>query len=246
MFKVKSGKGRSPSSSMQLFTVGLLLASGCVNGDDGNLADEPIAQVALENGMTVSFYEPSPGAILVAQSAPVGVRPLADQGLTAIELYASIAPDQPVPDTLVTAQTRQDALLQERGVERTPMPASRSSVAETSTASFIANQSCDDQWFNNNFCSPYNGDWDTCLLNWWNGASTTSGSVDEVFYAVCADIGNVILSVQIGDGSGGIWTVLEGHYMAYHWTSGWSNESTGSYVADATDDRFHYAAHHWY
>jgi hypothetical protein len=246
MFNVGSGRGSFHSSSARFFVAGLLLASACAGGDEGNVADEPIAKVDLDNGMTVSFFEPSPGAILVAQSAPVGVRPLADQGLTAVELYALIAPDQSVPDALAMAQARQDALLEERGVERASIPVARSSVAGTSTASFIDNKSCDDEWFSNNFCSPYNGDWDMCLLNWWNGAYATSSSVDEARYAVCADIGNVTFKVQMGDGNGGIWSVLEGHYVAYHWLSGWLNESTRGDVLDATNDRFHYAAHYWY
>jgi hypothetical protein len=230
---------RHLQSALRPLLLGLLLASACAVADEHNFADDPIAEVALADGMTVSFYEPEPGALMISQAAPVGVHPLPDRGLTAVELYASLAPGRPVPEALVAAQARSDAQAREAGDAPPARPSGTPSVAERTTSSFIDNEHCDDHWFNDNFC--INADWDMCLLNHWNGAYATSSSVYFSQYATCADIGNITLKVKIGDGSGGIWDVLEGHWRSYYWSNVWWNSSSRGDVLNASNNRFHYA-----
>src|SRR6185436_19283663 len=130
-----------------LMVAGLAL-SGCA-ADAGNSADEPIAQVSLESGLAVSFYEPMPGAIEIAQIAPRGVK-MVSADLRAVELYASLAPGRPVPPALAAAQVRLDVARAKRG--ETIAPSRQSNVGPIATSSFIDNKTVDDKWFVDTYC----------------------------------------------------------------------------------------------
>jgi hypothetical protein len=235
--------------------LGIVLVMTACAVDDGSRQPEPIASVELSTGLTVEFFEPAPGSILVVQSARAGVSPVHRSAARAIDFYRELAPTERVPDALVLAQEREDAVLP-------PTNVARSAVAPAGTggfvrpidlgpqvAAYIDNQGCDDHWFDTTFCIGAAYDWDMCLLNHWNGAYAQSGSVSRADYAACADIGDITMKVHMGDGMGGIWDVLEGHYRAYSWTAGspffWSLEDTRGDILNATNNRFHYFAGYW-
>jgi hypothetical protein len=211
-----------------------------------------LASLELPTGLEVEFYEPQPGALLVMQDAPAGVPALHGQP-RAVDLYRAFAPDVPVPTALAAAQARADDL--GGGDPDSDPTAERRRIADiladygTATAAmsvgYIDNQSCDDHWFADEMCFDA-WDWNMCLLNHWNGAYATTGSEAEdlVEYAVCADIGDVTLKIWVGDGSGGIWDVPEGHYRHYFWSCGiigWEYSSRAD-VYNATNNRFHFYA----
>jgi len=233
--------------------VSLLAAPiGCADIDDDQPI-EPIAALDLATGNRLEFYEPSPGLLMVSELGTAGGSPTERAGRTPVELYRELASDRAVPPALVAAQRRAE----ERQVDAAPgrQPAlqieqsvSGSNIAPPGELSFIDNQSCDDQWFSNKFCggSP---DWQMCLLNHWNGAWAQLSSVDHVDHAVCADIGAITLKVQMGDGTGGIWDVPEGHWRSFSWQDGClfgCNTSTRGDVLNASNNRFHYAVNAWF
>ncbi len=202
----------------------------------------PITTVALDNGNQIEFYEPSPGMLLVSELGTAGVAPLASTERNPVELYRELAPGKPVPAALLAAQARSESLPPGASPKVTAESQERT-VAPNPTASFIDNEACDDYWFNNNFCTG-SYDWSMCLLNHWNGAYASLSSVDYVKHAVCADIGNVTLRVQMGDGTGGLWTVLAGQYRTFSWKDNClfgCNESTRGDILNASGDRFHYS-----
>jgi hypothetical protein len=220
---------------------------GCADVDDDQ-SIEPIAALDLATGNRLEFYEPSPGLLMVSETGRASGSPTERAGRTPMELYRELASDQAVPPALVAAQRRAEA----RRVDPSPalqpelqieQSVSGSNIAPSGELSFIDNQSCDDQWFSNTFCSG-SYDWEMCLLNHWNGAWAQLGSVDYVQHAVCADIGAITLKVKMGDNTGGIWDVPEGHWRSFSWRDECvfgCNESTRGDVTNATNNRFHYA-----
>jgi hypothetical protein len=204
----------------------------------------PITALSLANGNQLEFYEPSPGMLLVSEVGVAGVAPMAFESKSSVELYQRLRPGQPVPAALVSAQRRADALPPGAApkLTATKTPGAQR-VVDTGEHSYIDNEHCDDAWFNNSFCvGSY--DWTTCLLNVWDGASVFKSSVDYVYHAACADIGNITLRVVIGDGSGGNWTVTEGTYRTFSWRDNCvfgCNKSSDGDILNATDNRFHYS-----
>jgi hypothetical protein len=231
--------------------------SGCaVEGADEPTSDtwQPIASLTTDNGLTVEFYEPEPGALMIMQDAAVGVPPVTGHPRP-VDLYRALAPDQPVPAALIAAQQRADDVngdpseadpaADKRAIDAIGTDYAIKSV-EVNPA-YIDNQSCDDQWFEDTFCNFSSTlDWTMCLLNHWDGAYAKSGSggVDVANFSTCADIGNVTLKVTMGDGDGGLWDVLEGHYRNYWWFSNiWgTNETARGDIVNASGNRFHMGA----
>lgn len=224
---------------------------GCAEIDDGQ-PTQPIAALDLATGNRLEFYEPSPGFLMVSETGAAGRAQTERAGRTPVELYRDLASDQVVPPALAAAQRRAEARRADSASEPQPAlqpaleiehSAPASNIAPSAQLSFIDNQSCDDQWFSNTFCSGSH-DWEMCLLNHWNGAFAQLSSVDYVQHAVCADIGAITLKVKMGDGTGGIWDVPEGHWRSFAWQDNCvfgCNTSTRGDVINATNDRFHYA-----
>jgi len=217
----------------------------------GDTADvgtwDAIAAIKLDTELMVEFYEPVPGALMVMQHGPVSAPPL-DLWNRPVDIYRALAPELAVPEALVAAQARADEL-DGTEPETDPVAERRAIDAialdyQTAKANvavgYIDNQSCDDHWFDDEFCSVASAyDWDMCMLDHWNGAYATSGSINDAKFTACADIGNITLKVTIS-GYGGYWDVLEGHYYDYRFVSH-SNEAARGDVINATNNRFHYA-----
>lgn len=240
----------SLSLSSALLALCALPLVGCAGGEDADpiVADPsaPITTIELANGNQVEFYEPAPGMLMVSELGTAGVTPLPAGKKSPVELYRELAPGKAVPAALIAAQARSEELPLSAAptVEIDDAKTSTSAnVVDDGTRSFIDNESCDDYWFNNNFCvGSY--DWSLCLLNHWNGAYASLSSVDYVHHAVCADIGNITLKIKMGDDTGGTWTVLQGQYRTWSWRDNCvfgCNESTRGDVLNASGDRFHYA-----
>jgi hypothetical protein len=233
------------SSTFCKLALGTLIAlgAGCLGGDDDLETSATIASVTLANGNTVDFYESSPGVLLVSETGTVGIAPIPNTRMRPLDLYRSLAPDQPVPEALVAAQARADARNPEPEPPTDEPAARQPSPAAGIAVGYIDNQSCDDHWFDNTFCiGSY--DWKMCLLNHLNGAYAQSSSVDYVRHTVCSDIGAITLKVQMGDGRGVIKDVPEGSWYSWWWVDDCTfgcNTSTRGDVVNATNNRFHYS-----
>ena len=163
-------------------------------------------------------------------------------GSSAVAIYQSLAPDMAVPVALTDAQARADEARASRPPEAAPPV----------LASFINNTTIDDKWFADTYCTTANY-WETeiCRLNQTKqiGAnfiptdeidgSIWNSDVDELYQAGCSDRGEEDMWVEL-DGSHLEWTLVQGHCIAYHWTSGWLNTESKSGVYHLFDNaRFH-------
>src|SRR5204863_9365094 len=127
-------KGRS------VVVAGLMMATACAAQEPGDEAGrEPLAELALDDGSVVQFYETSPGAIVIVQEAPKGVADVTSSGVSALALYQRLAPGDDVPVALVEAQARVELAHASRAPRET----------KGGTGASLANNTT----FENSFCS---------------------------------------------------------------------------------------------
>lgn len=201
-----------------LLIAGLAMSACAVDrGPADEAANPPIAQVDLANGSRVLFFEPAPGALAIGQETAFAVAPLDTAGKSPVEVFRSIAPDQPVPSALAEAQARADAARSARPARELPEPA-----AATGTESFAAS------WFANNFCynEPYTfinchtGPGDDGVTGNLDGTHT---DIDEFKTTLCVNSGKVTLRAWVeGEQTLGV-QVTDGNCWTYHWWSGLFN-----------------------
>lgn len=205
-----------------LLAAGLAMSACATNGDEpqSGASSDPIAELTTANGTTVSFYEPTPGSIGVSQELPLGMAPLPTGGMSAVALYQSLAPGQPVPQALLGAQSRAD---QARSTRPAPQITAKAAPSDgDGTESFTSS------WFENNHCYEDDGTFwhfinchaDPLLTT---GIDGVHGDIDEFRVDACADTASITLRIWIeGDQKLGI-QLKPGHCEWYHWTSGLSN-----------------------
>jgi hypothetical protein len=215
------------------FVTGLLAAglamSACATSGTGDEVQngDPIAELTTGDGTTVSFYEPVPGSIGVSQQLPMGMAPLATAGKSAVALYQSLAPGQPVPQALLGAQARADQARSDRPASQVTAKA----VPSGGTESFTSD------WFETNHCYENDGvfwHFINCHADPLATASLdgTHIDIDEFRVDACADTASITLRVWIeGDQKLGI-QLKPGHCEWYHWVSGLSNAD--SFESSAT------------
>ena len=225
-----------------LLIAALMLAPACAVDQDTTSTNAPIAQVALDSGLTVSFYEPLPGLIAISQDAPASVPLLDNDDRTATEMYASLAPGRPVPEALVAAQQRADAAL--AGRPRPTVPAVTSNAGATTTQSFIDNKTIDDKWFVDNRCD---GAYDVirCRINLTAPTSSDQPAVTRATYSACTDVGKITMHVYVLGVLQGSWDILEDHCHSYSWNLPPLVVSAFGEVFNVNpdgNDRFHFSA----
>ena len=199
---------------------------------ESSTPDDPIAEVTLESGAVVSFYETSPGSIGISEEFSLGENPVPTIGRSAVDVYRSIAGDRPVPEALVAAQAR--AVEARASRPHPPLPPPRSN--------WIANTSIDDQWFANNFCV---GSWDNiwCRVDQTvaigNSTPMRDDDTDEVYEEGCSDRGQEDMWLNVDD-TVHWWTITQAHCRFYHWTSGWLNVFSAGGAENLMDNaRYH-------
>jgi hypothetical protein len=156
---------------------------------DGDVADEaavqPIAEVTLPNSSVVSFYEPSPGAISISERTKIDVAPIATQGKSAVEIYRSIAPDQPVPEALVAAQVRSEEARRNQPTRELPPPPAKGGI-ESFSASWFDATYCQVPGYFNRHCH---------LGTDENGVTVeldgTHYDINEFYTAACVNSGKI-------------------------------------------------------
>jgi hypothetical protein len=209
---------------------GIAFAGACgteTAAGDEPIASEPIADVALANGSVVSFFEPSPGEIVVEQEGPLGLAPVGLSQHSAVDLYRSLAPGEVPPAALIAAQARQDAARAERGPARDA--GGRAPIAGSAAAPGGPGPQLDNNLFVALYCG---GSWDAlwCRTDLHGGFFTTYTSVDEAYWTVCSDIGTVTLRIVVGGSLLKDHDVLAGSCYFVHWTSGIFNSSASGQV----------------
>ena len=227
-----------------LVCVGFGLVPACAVDD--NVGPEPIAQVSLDNGLRVWFYESAPGSIGIAQLVPAGVAKLRDDQ-RAVEMYAALVPDHPAPPALVAAQARSDAARAARGPEQARTPPAAVGAPTAQSFVFIDNNKIDDRWFVDSQCGadPDDGYPDAlvCRPNLTTEIGSSWLDTDTVRYAVCADVGDI--SFRITSEIPHFWDIFEGHCLF------WIQGPGDNFVARARTEnvggsnRYHYSARYW-
>jgi hypothetical protein len=189
--------------------VGLVLASACgVDGSADQPAPAPIAQVALDNGGVVEFYEASPGALVIVQEAPRGAADVTGTAASAVALYEQLAPGEAVPPALVAAQARAVSAHASR-----PARASKPAVQQ------LANNAT----FSSTYCS---GSWDVihCRLDRNSGFWAQYNSTDAARCTVSSDVGTVTLRMLVDGDLEISRDVLAGHTITASYDSGLFND----------------------
>jgi hypothetical protein len=178
-------------------------------------SNDPIAEVTLETGTKISFFEPSPGAIAIGQDTALGVAPVATAGMSAVELYQSLAPGQPVPQAFVDAQARADqARIVRPSARSTPKASSVAGTSDFSSGWFADNHCYEDDGVSWHFINCHGTQLPTGSLD------GTHGDIDEFRDDACANTATITLRVWVEDDQTIGVQLTPGHCYAYHWSSG--------------------------
>lgn len=174
---------------------GLAMVTACAGQDEpGAARREPIAEVAIDNGGVVQFFETKPGAIQIVQSAPIGAPDVTNTGLSAVALYQRLAPGRDVPPALAEAQQRVNLAR----ASKPPHTAKPTAELDKPIANLANNTT-----FENTYCV---GSWDVihCVVDRTTGYFWEYSSTDAARCTVSVDTGVVTLHL-LEDGDE-IWT----------------------------------------
>ncbi len=220
-----------------------------------------LTRITLGDNHVVEFYEPSPGLIVQSETGRVPIVPRLDASLARLaptQLYRALAPARHVPPELVAAEQRAEALVPLLDA-KPRRPTGHDDVAERGgeVAPALTGGSCPSEWYRANgygcdVGGPIGGTFNWCLLDWWNGRSTWSGSgSDAGISQVCADIGSVMFEMHAETGTGQ-WTVPQGWwrraYTGDTWCFPWlapCNQRMQFDVTHAIGSRFHTSGWFW-
>jgi hypothetical protein len=188
---------------------GLMMATACVGQEPGDAGREPLAELALDDGSVVQFFEASPGAIVIVQEAPKGVADVTSSGLSAMALYERLAPGERVPVALVEAQARVDVAHASRP-RRTLVRGPEASLTNNTT-------------FQNSYCS---GSWDVihCRIDRNSEFWAQYSSTDAAACTVSSDVGTTTLRMLVEDELEISRDVLAGHTITATYDSGLFND----------------------
>ncbi len=211
-------------------SVGLALVAGCTSpaagGGESNSGTDssdtvaagepaPILQLDLGAGHAVKFYEPSPGALFVVEQTASGAPSILSQQrrVDALDLFAMLRPNTPVPPALGDAHARAIAAAAPRPVSSAPRlapqagggspAASLPAVAVSSAGQGLGatqqglTSSADPTHFvNTDHGCDWNNGFSFCRISWSNGMFIDGGSTDSGICIVDHYAGNGI-TVQL-------------------------------------------------
>jgi hypothetical protein len=174
---------------------GVAMMTACAGqSEPGAASRAPIAEVALDNGGNVQFFETKPGTIQIVQSAPIGAPDVTNAGLSALALYQQLAPGRAAPAALVEAQQRVN-------LARASQPAHTAKPAAEldRPVANLANNTT----FENTFCV---GSWDVihCVVDRTSGYFWEYSSTDAARCTVSVDTG--VVTFHLLEDGDEIWT----------------------------------------
>jgi hypothetical protein len=191
----------------------------------------PVARIEVDAERAIEFYE-YPSGVLAMESGVArdkallpAFRDKLDAGQL-VDIAATLRPDLPPPEALVSLQARMQAaprtaIDKDRTARpwETELPPATSGYAPIH-ASGCGNNCCNSTWLVNNLCGDGSfWDYSWFLLDYgWSYENFSS--VSRFYGAACAATGTSSFSVDIGDGSGGTWSVQEAHYRTFEWIAG--------------------------
>jgi hypothetical protein len=193
----------------------------------------PVASFTSRTGTTIELYALRSGysaAEIGDATLPRALHANDVATLSPSQLFEQAAGTTAVPDE-VTELTRQI------GLTTTGTPAAR--LAEPVVDAVAALDGCSSSSFVAGGYCP-SGDYDWCLLNWWNGAYEHIGDTWYSNAYLCVKQGSVLWQIQNGEGGFHQWTVNAGELFHYYLYDGL--DSTWLYydVLHASGDEFQF------
>jgi hypothetical protein len=224
------------TTTMTLVLAGLA-AQGCAPPAEEH---EKVAEVEIANGLKLEILASSDGSFVATQSGPLGTAPLRiDEKLVKegdpVALFKSLAPNHPVPATLIAANQRSVKLLKAQSKELEPQPSQPETLAPVpvparadrvlalpTQSNWTGYSGCPAGYFTDQGFCPGNDAHNTCYFNviW---AFFEHGNALGGNGAVCADHGQ--LTFRITAGSVTEYTVDQGSWrtatVLHKRTCGW-------------------------
>jgi hypothetical protein len=261
-----------------LCLVALLALGGC--GSPDMTEDESTEQAGTfrllhqeptDTGSVVDFYEldVQPGVLLVMESGrAVEAPPIAvNDSASVSDIFRAIRADAEVPDILLRAEAREEALLAgATGAEALPtedyaaLPAIGTEMplagVDTEVSPKSVTHHCGAAWFEDNVC--WNGIWRQWIgqhgdlsQGKWSWASLNYGKTarkDNIRYgfgsAVCTDIGNVTFTFRIRKAlkwrTSFSLNTRQGYYRKVIHKPGGNNHDYKSSVGDVTSNEYYH------
>lgn len=200
---------------------------------------EPVARLPLKNGNVLEFYEFQRGAILSEVGRAYSDQLFDGRGKDArdlVETWRSLRPDLDVPPALIRLQERlttpseshatiMSASDSGRGGQRAPERASttegraggsRPATGDVTAMSGCGNGCCDYSWLSQQYECYAQSDAEWFLFQY--GYSIINYNQIQIYKGmVCAATGTSTYSIQMSNGTGGTWSVLQGWYRTYSW-----------------------------
>ena len=229
-------------------SLGLVLSTGCAGaeqepagpgepGADVNTTTEAsvILRIEVEPGHTVTFYEPAPGALylaenkLPAQSFVLGAKESSDARLA----FERLRPGTPVPEALQAAYDRALNLPSEVDAQSSHGGGSLSdevsamAVSSSSAATFVNNGGCD--W------GPRAS---LCRVNWANGFYATTTSVSGLCGVDHYSGNGVVIQITVGSTISSVFQAA-GTHAQYSLGSAGISTTRRIDVTNASGDSFH-------
>jgi prepilin-type processing-associated H-X9-DG protein len=220
-----------------------------------------LARLVVDAELVVEFYEPAPGVLITSEYGLAGHTSLAQrlpgthlEDLRPSDYYAIFGAGRELPASLKDAEARLDprpntAELLAAHVKPITFDAGIHDTGENTVEKAHGGR-CNVGWFDTAFCDDLSWDFEWCHLNRTSNAGGWCTSVAWFDGAVCTDVGNVTWNLQAGDGDGGSWSVLQGHYRTYHKTCGSAFiefcdefKVTSNVANVGGSDRYHHTGH---
>jgi hypothetical protein len=187
----------------------------------------PVARIEVDADRAIEFYEYPSGVLVMETGVASGkvllptLRDKVEAG-EFVDIATTLRPDLPPPEALVALQARDQAPRTTGTARVARAPQTQVLPPAGGYASTLdsgcGNNCCNASWVQNNLCgTAYDYTWFLLDYGW---SFENFGSVSRFDSAVCAANGTSTFNVDMGDGSGGTWSVPEGHYRWFYWHGG--------------------------
>jgi hypothetical protein len=204
-----------------------------------------LARVEVEPGTFVSFYEPSPGQVLISERGPLNgnrvVSAAQSEGMSVLDLYRQLAKAEP-PAALVAAHEREvaGAANDTAGPELAPGQAVYTPPSDTTTATG-ALTAADGQFWRDWGCFVYGAgyaDVAGCYPNWANGGYGQANTRTS-FFVVAPFAGDAVSVRMQYQGS----TKFQDPAFVGEWDGWWYHSSINT--SRVTGPEYNIKTHRW-
>lgn len=266
---------RGPRSLSPFLLVALAMSGACdtapapsaevpatIGGDETTGREESalmLATVQTDRGTELSFLEPAPGTLLVAERGTFAKPPVGGAGHRsperAVDIFRRLAPGRALPPALVEAQSRFDRMEAQLGgihpirTESPPQPTADDAVTMSTFALEDANP--DDalvplSWFVATQCPNQSASKKVCLGRRSGDETFSAGDVHYLDSNVASYRGTV--RVRVRQKTWWSWStkhdfnIQAGEVWWIYWSSGTLDATVAEEFREATGDGYHYFA----